>query len=672
MRSSSLLYCIAPRIWLAWGSADHSKSESWLEVLDNGESTVQSINSTSNHASEYIQAVLPRNVHDALEDTLYFESLQITIPASDELTSHNEEGSSDANSIPVKTEEKRGALFLSLPKSTQPYQDDDSALNDPTNANQNLPWPSSISSSCDDFPSSNRLPVPSHAVDSDLNNTQHPSEADLRSRKAEHARNHNRSNKNQSRQWINMSDHIWGLGVICAGLMTLSPARQRLRSRGGKAIRVWECDYCSDANMGVWVDTCLHCWMRDAMSTVLQIQAAASRDIQMQKWRDDFLEDCSNNYETMETLEQSSPRLTQSSPFLHFDPETGSFSPVLEESNYETEFHESQWFQPDEFMHLRGGLRSSACSVDMDSTSRTPSIQGEDATSTRQPIHKVQKMDLNMASEMAPYATGGIEFFPESRTSTFPEERWSHLVIDQDENAGLVPSETPLLGTGPRISEEPNAEITESSLDSAMVMVDDSDTEMSYSEETQSALVSTPSQLADTSSQTSDSDIEMSEMVCEMTLSTSETDRSAEYQGTHLSNTQDLFQLSPKLPGHGEQDPKQAHHVFNSICLSNDQTLPRDRHSANPQCFPCPQCPLTFRRACDFTKHFRKHTKPVECPIANCQMKFSTTRDLERHQHSRHPSEYGRTKIPCDGPGCGKVFSRKDHMLRHKKKAHSS
>jgi uncharacterized Zn-finger protein len=69
-------------------------------------------------------------------------------------------------------------------------------------------------------------------------------------------------------------------------------------------------------------------------------------------------------------------------------------------------------------------------------------------------------------------------------------------------------------------------------------------------------------------------------------------------------------------------------------------------------------------------QHFRKHTKPVQCPNTNCHMGFSTTRDLERHQHSRHAGEYGRRKVPCDMPGCGKRFSRKDHMLRHKKKAH--
>lgn len=69
-----------------------------------------------------------------------------------------------------------------------------------------------------------------------------------------------------------------------------------------------------------------------------------------------------------------------------------------------------------------------------------------------------------------------------------------------------------------------------------------------------------------------------------------------------------------------------------------------------------------FTRACDLRKHYKRHRKTLFCRQERCPRAteggFSSKKDRARHEAKHNPM------ITCDWEGCGRLFSRKDNMVR--------
>lgn len=72
----------------------------------------------------------------------------------------------------------------------------------------------------------------------------------------------------------------------------------------------------------------------------------------------------------------------------------------------------------------------------------------------------------------------------------------------------------------------------------------------------------------------------------------------------------------------------------------------------------------TFSRGCDLRKHYKRHTKTLFCRHKGCPQAteggFSSKKDRARHEAKHNPA------IACEFPGCGRMFSRMDNMVRYR------
>lgn len=99
----------------------------------------------------------------------------------------------------------------------------------------------------------------------------------------------------------------------------------------------------------------------------------------------------------------------------------------------------------------------------------------------------------------------------------------------------------------------------------------------------------------------------------------------------------------------------------------------------------CGACNLLFSRQCDFkcvpleasycchplnhnsTHMNRKHIRRYECDIIGCtQQPFNLRTDLNRHKQKHGTSQV----FACTQPTCRRTFTRKDNMLKHRKRQH--
>lgn len=86
-----------------------------------------------------------------------------------------------------------------------------------------------------------------------------------------------------------------------------------------------------------------------------------------------------------------------------------------------------------------------------------------------------------------------------------------------------------------------------------------------------------------------------------------------------------------------------------------------------PQRCPHPACTsrVLFTRQCDINKHFHLHLRTYTCRTPagkGCLVAFATAKDRRRHESSHAPS------IVCNI--CGRIFSRQDNLLSHRRKLH--
>jgi hypothetical protein len=68
-------------------------------------------------------------------------------------------------------------------------------------------------------------------------------------------------------------------------------------------------------------------------------------------------------------------------------------------------------------------------------------------------------------------------------------------------------------------------------------------------------------------------------------------------------------------------------------------------------------------------KHMHKHEKPIKCPVRGCQHADAENRDLNRHcwtYHKEYAKKKDLPKVDALCESCGKHFTRKDNLKRHK------
>lgn len=78
-------------------------------------------------------------------------------------------------------------------------------------------------------------------------------------------------------------------------------------------------------------------------------------------------------------------------------------------------------------------------------------------------------------------------------------------------------------------------------------------------------------------------------------------------------------------------------------------------------------CTKSYPRACDLAKHKKRHVKPFGC--CSCTSRFSTQKDRERHDLSKHRKG---DHLVCPYPNCQHKTARKDNLANHILRKHKT
>ncbi|KAG4427480.1 hypothetical protein IFR05_017037 [Cadophora sp. M221] len=87
----------------------------------------------------------------------------------------------------------------------------------------------------------------------------------------------------------------------------------------------------------------------------------------------------------------------------------------------------------------------------------------------------------------------------------------------------------------------------------------------------------------------------------------------------------------------------------------------------------CEDCNRIFETKAQYKRHRNRHTRPWKCQETGCTMAFASSNDLKRHNNSKHPSTSKAVRFVCPIFDCSYQrggFGRKDHLLRHIRRAH--
>jgi hypothetical protein len=106
---------------------------------------------------------------------------------------------------------------------------------------------------------------------------------------------------------------------------------------------------------------------------------------------------------------------------------------------------------------------------------------------------------------------------------------------------------------------------------------------------------------------------------------------------------------------------------FPGVPSSQPSSSSSPRASAPATSFACdyPSCTKSYPRLCDLRKHKKRHAKPFPCPMDSCEAVFSTEKDRDRHEKSKHRRE---EHLIC--PVCGHRTARKDNLKDHVRRRH--
>jgi len=127
------------------------------------------------------------------------------------------------------------------------------------------------------------------------------------------------------------------------------------------------------------------------------------------------------------------------------------------------------------------------------------------------------------------------------------------------------------------------------------------------------------------------------------------------------TNPSPMLQKAPLPPPVSPLPPSTPTHT-----PPNEKT----KSTASDRAFHCdhPGCDKSYPRPCDLKKHKKRHRKPFPCRYAaqeRCESAFSTTKERDRHEKSKHRRE---DHLVC--VACGHTTARKDNMTDHIKRRH--
>ncbi|QSZ35986.1 hypothetical protein DSL72_007108 [Monilinia vaccinii-corymbosi] len=172
--------------------------------------------------------------------------------------------------------------------------------------------------------------------------------------------------------------------------------------------------------------------------------------------------------------------------------------------------------------------------------------------------------------------------------------------------------------------------------------------------------------------------------------------------GIYLPSTSPAMQASTTSTVNSTSSPAQSPttNIPNSTSQSTSNSnfttastnhLTSSRPLSPQNTYTCPICSKTFSKRFEFkydpplpspnllsianlpSKHTPLHTLPQTCPL--CPHRTARKRDMTRHIAAKHKDVDPSGSKPMEKPtcrleGCGRVFARKDHMLRHLRKKH--
>ncbi|KAF2636743.1 hypothetical protein P280DRAFT_139877 [Massarina eburnea CBS 473.64] len=144
---------------------------------------------------------------------------------------------------------------------------------------------------------------------------------------------------------------------------------------------------------------------------------------------------------------------------------------------------------------------------------------------------------------------------------------------------------------------------------------------------------------------------------------------------TQSLNDWNIEQLNDQLDENATTvQPRTIQHHIDGTYTPGDRLQPpaRSRQASRPGGFGCSfrGCAKRYNRACDVKRHGKTHLdrseRPHKCTL--CDEGFLYPKDLARHQN-KHTTAQGN--LFCDVLGCmSEPFSRRDNLLRHKRKQH--
>ncbi|KAB8294059.1 hypothetical protein EYC80_009515 [Monilinia laxa] len=154
--------------------------------------------------------------------------------------------------------------------------------------------------------------------------------------------------------------------------------------------------------------------------------------------------------------------------------------------------------------------------------------------------------------------------------------------------------------------------------------------------------------------------------------------------GAYLSSVSPAMQSSTASTANSTSSPTQSPitNTSNSTSqsISNSTTPSSDQPTSNTPPPPsaqnqyiCKICFKLFSKRFEFNKHTPLHTLPQACPL--CPHRTARKRDMTRHIAAKHRDVGSSESKPMDKPicrveGCGRIFARKDHLLRHLRRKH--
>ena len=122
-----------------------------------------------------------------------------------------------------------------------------------------------------------------------------------------------------------------------------------------------------------------------------------------------------------------------------------------------------------------------------------------------------------------------------------------------------------------------------------------------------------------------------------------------------------------------EMEIPMSRNVFSKVTVEENHHNRQGNSSEteNQASYECEVCSKTFEyfHALQFHRKMHKQKK-IECSEPDCELKFRTIKEMERHYESRHPSSEKKEFYYCTFDRCNKKFLKNFHLQEHVRVKH--